>query len=339
LEITMRDDMSDPESSALLARYLSDECSEEERSQVEAWIDANPAQAAMMEQMTKAWQTREPTTPASDVEAMWQEIGRRRESGPDRVRTSKPGLRLLRYAAVLAVGLGLSYVLSQDSPAAPVLSSQEQMQTVSVAVGERSQVDLSDGTVVTLDAGSRLIYPLHFDSLTRRVRLEGEGYFRVSPDADRPFVVSVHQSRVEVLGTSFNVRAWDGRIHVAVVEGKVSLGVIEGEANSGVIIAAGQASSQSAGGLPLAPYAVDPARYLDWMRDEFAFQDAPLGEILYRLQRWHGVRFVLEDSSLATEHVTLNMRSRSLEEALDVVAALADLSWAREVNVVRLFTN
>lgn len=334
----MRDDMSDLEDSALLARYLSDECTEVERKQVEARIDEDPSHAAMMEQMANAWRTQERPIPVSDVDDMWQAFDRRRTSGSDRERTHKPVLRLLRYAAVLAVGLGLSYVLSQDSPAAPV-SSHEQMQTVAVAVGERSQVNLSDGTVVTLDAGSRLIYPLHFDALTRTVRLEGEGYFQVSPDLDRPFIVSVRQSQIQVLGTSFNVRAWENRIQVAVVEGEVSLGLLEGEAKNGVVIAAGQASSQPDGGLPEAPHVVDPARYLDWMRDEFAFQDAPLGEILHRLQRWHGVRFVVEDSSLRTEHVTLNMRSRSLDEVLDVVAALADLSWEREANVVRLSSN
>ena len=84
------------------------------------------------------------------------------------------------------------------------------------------------------------------------------------------------------------------------------------------------------------PRPVEVEAYLDWMRDELAFDDAPLGEIMHRMERWYDVRFVLEDSSVTRERVTVHIERRSLEDALEVISALTGLACEHDGDVVRL---
>jgi len=341
--------MSDATDSALLARYLSGECSAGERQQVEAWILGEPGRRRMMERMAAVWDTQEESRPPSDAGALWAEMARRAgitsaPESPRRVDKGKllflrpPARRLLRYAAVLVAAIGLPYLASRSYQAQLGAPETPVLMTTVAETGQRAGVTLSDGTVVTLDAGSSLTYPERFPGGARQVTLNGEAYFEVAVDLQRPFIVSAHHARVEVLGTRFNVRAWErtGRVQVAVVEGKVSLRSREADVRESVVVVAGQASQVPAGGSPAEsrPVAVDA--YLDWMRDALAFEEAPLGEVMHRLERWYGVRFALEDSSVARERVTVHLERRSLEDALEVIAALTGQACEREGDVVRL---
>lgn len=338
----MFDDLPESTDSVHFARYLSGEASDAERQQLEAWVEADPERGQMLAQLTSVWETSEKQSPAPDVGRMWQEVALR-AGIPSAPVSSSPawyrGQGLLRFAAVLAATVGLSFMLSESQNREAI--SQQTVESVTVALGERSRIDLSDGTQVTLDAGSTLTYPARFGASLRQVTLEGEGYFEVASDPLRPFVVRARNARIQVLGTRFDVRAWDRgeRVEVAVVEGKVSLDEARASDDTGVIIAAGQVGVLRDMGRPEAPRSVDTSRYLDWMRDEMAFDDTRLGEIVYRLERWHGVRFEFEEPAMAEERVALHVSSRSLDEVLEVIAALTGLSCDHEDGVVRLSTH
>ena len=92
-------------------------------------------------------------------------------------------------------------------------------------MGSRAQFSLSDGTTVTLNAGSRLKYDNRFGINDRVVQLEGEGYFKVAKDSKRPFTVKTSHLNVRALGTAFNVKAYsdDKTIETTLVEGSVKI--------------------------------------------------------------------------------------------------------------------
>ena len=95
--------------------------------------------------------------------------------------------------------------------------------TLIVPVGGEYAIVLADGTKVWLNAASRLRFPVAFTDSVRQVELEGEGYFRVSQNPEKPFVVKVAGADVRVLGTSFNVFAYNDHLITTLVEGKVAL--------------------------------------------------------------------------------------------------------------------
>ena len=92
-------------------------------------------------------------------------------------------------------------------------------------MGSRAQFTLSDGTAVTLNAGSKLKYDNRFGIKDRIVQLEGEGYFKVAKDTKRPFIVKTSHLNVMALGTAFNVKAYsdDKTIETTLVEGSVKI--------------------------------------------------------------------------------------------------------------------
>ncbi|WP_159517923.1 FecR family protein [Sunxiuqinia indica] len=105
------------------------------------------------------------------------------------------------------------------------VSSEESFNQVIVPFGKRSSILLSDGTVVNLNSGSRLVYPPVFDKKIREVFLEGEAYFEVSKDKTKPFIVRTDEFKVKVLGTKFAVQAFKKQreYNTLLVEGSVSL--------------------------------------------------------------------------------------------------------------------
>ena len=244
-----------------------------------------------------------------------------------------------RYAAVAALLIVSSqaYYWAQETAIFQFDRQTPEWVTLAVESGTHNALTLSDGTRIRLDSGSTLQYPETFSGDNRTVSLNGEGYFEVAYHAEKPFVIYANQAVVKVLGTQFNVRAWrsEQRIIVAVAEGKVSLGP-EGRGQEAVEIVMGQTSTLPENGPPSEPRSVDIEKHLGWMHHEAFFDSAPLHEILYQLERWYNVRFVLEDTSIAAEQLTLHIQAQSLDDVLELIAALTDLDYQRIDGSVRL---
>ena len=346
--------MKQPPDWPLLARYLSGECTQPECEQVERWLEAVPENRRSLALMRKVWSVADPEPAKSDVETLWRQIATRADI--EATAGSKPAsqswhtaaharkwptwtyadsYRLLRNAAMVFGVISLGYLLSQMTGLAHWPFARQE--TLTVGVGGRETLRLEDGTRVVLDAGSTLRYPSKFGEQTREIGLEGEGYFEVAHDASRPFVVHANYAEVRVLGTKFNVRAWqpDGKVSVAVSEGRVALQAADDSAHA-VVITRGQLSQLPVNGTPSPPESVDVDRYLGWMRNELYFDDAPLSQVLFQLQRWYEVEFVLADSSVAHERLNIHLQNQSLGEVLDLLTVLTDLQYERDGKTVRL---
>ena len=344
--------MSAPSDWTLLARYLSGECSAAEQAEVEAAIAADPEKQHLIVSMRTVWDAPDPQSGNSDTDRLWSEIAGKagiatasaatHNRGSERQHSWLPSLYTLRryaVAAVLLITCSLSYDAARD---ASFFQSQDQPTEwveMAVAKGARDERTLSDGTRIWLDAGSSLQYPAAFSGDERRVLLVGEAYFEVASSADKPFVVYANQAVIKVLGTKFNVRAWqlEERVSVAVVEGKVALGA-DPKTRHGVEIVKGQMSTLRQDGTPSAPRPADLERQLGWMQHKVSFDNVPLHEILYQLERWYEVQFVLDDNSLAAERLTIQIHAQPLNEVLELLAALTGLQYQQADGLVHLLT-
>lgn len=168
------------------------------------------------------------------IEAGWERLVRQTSIRSDENRTAgrtsdrTPLRRMartaLRYAAVALIALSAGFAMSRHV----VLHRAAGYNEVAAEAKNHSEVVLSDGTRVTLNASSRLRYPTSFDGSAREVWLDGEAYFDVSRDPRKPFVVHTERQRIRVLGTSFNVMAYDGDTFniVTLLSGAVQLDVL-----------------------------------------------------------------------------------------------------------------
>ncbi len=191
-----------------------------------------------------------------------------------------------------------------------------EMQTLTIPRGKSFKVVLADGTEVWLNAESRLYYPSQFTDSERVVYLEGEAYFNVSRDENRPFVVNVGDLRTYVLGTQFNVRSYAGNPkHITLVEGSVRVDKVS--TNEGVDLKPGQDVSLSSEG-DFVLKDVDTYGITQWKDGYFYFDNVPLSDIVKDIGRWYNVDISFVNPSISNYHLHFVAdRNAGLQHVLD----------------------
>ena len=181
--------------------------------------------------------------------------------------------------------------------------------------GGEYSLELSDGTSVWLNAESELSYPVRFKKDCREVEINGEAYFEVAKSVNRPFVVNANGMKIKVLGTSFNVRAYeDEERQTTLVEGCVEIAY----GNQRVKINPGQQVVLKKRNLEVRQVDVDV--YLGWKSGLFVFEDHLLGEVLRELERWYDVQIVIEDEKIEQLKFTSDFpRYENIGKVLDII--------------------
>jgi transmembrane sensor len=159
--------------------------------------------------------------------------------------------------------------------------------TLSVPRGGEYRLTLPDGSRVWLNAASSITYPSAFTGTTRNVQLDGEAYFEVTHDGDRPFTVSTGSTQVKVLGTEFNLMAYgdEGTVDATLVNGsiKVSKGI------KSKVIRPGEQVSLPDGSRELNIVHPDMEKVLAWKDGEFSFEGTDIKVIMRQIARWYDV--------------------------------------------------
>ena len=169
--------------------------------------------------------------------------------------------------------------------------------TLKVPLGGFYPLLLSDGTKVWLNAGSELKYPVEFNGNVRDVYLHGEAYFEVKKDKI-PFVVNLDDSRIEVLGTVFDVNAYkgDGNIFATLKSGSIAF--YSEKENARTIIKPGQQLKMNANTGQMSVKEVDADVYTSWTEGMFNFNEMTLDEIMKIIARWYQVDVVFKSEDI-----------------------------------------
>ena len=172
---------------------------------------------------------------------------------------------------------------------------EERLNVLEIPNGGEFQVTLADGTKVCLNAGTKLTYPIAFVGKERRVHLEGEGYFEVKRDENKPFIVEINGMEVKVLGTSFNLRSFaaDNRSTATLISGKIEVKT----SSRRVELSPNQQADLWVGENKLDVREVDAAVYSAWTKGRFVFRRERLETILDDVSRWYNVTVFYEQSS------------------------------------------
>lgn len=177
--------------------------------------------------------------------------------------------------------------------------------TLVVPRGGEYRITLADGTRVWLNAASSLRYPTKFDKNERRVVLKGEGYFEVAKDVARPFWVEAGNARVRVLGTKFNVSAYndDSKEKISLEEGSV---LVEHDDRAGdkAMLEPGYGAEIDQNKQGIWVHKVNLESVLSWKNAMFVFDDESLGSIMKKLSRWYNVDVKYEDGVDTRFHFT-----------------------------------
>lgn len=191
--------------------------------------------------------------------------------------------------------------------------------TLTIPNGKKFRIELSDGTLVHLNAGSSLRYPVNFLSDDpRQVFLSGEAYFDVAKSESNPFIVNIDELDVKVLGTQFNVSAYgeDEFIDVVLVEGTVGLRKKDQLQADVVKLSPGQKGSYKQVSESIIVNEVDTSLYISWMQGHLVFRDLTFNNILKKLERHYNIEIVNANVELGQEVFNARFDDVAIEEVL-----------------------
>ena len=166
--------------------------------------------------------------------------------------------------------------------------------------GGEFRVTLEDGTEVWLNAQSRLIYPETFSETERRVQVEGEAYFRVARNEEKPFLVETDGQLIRVLGTEFNVRSYaeDTAVQTTLVHGSIAMQPI-GAGEAQLLLTPGHQALFDKSAHDINVHSVDTEVVTSWKDGKFVFENQTLSQIMLTLSRWYDFDYEFLDEAAA----------------------------------------
>lgn len=293
-----------------LLKYFNNACPEDERREVEAWLQADHSNAEYY--LTLARSRYSASEPAYDKEkvkarlldevqyAMYSNSTSSIDAGKSIVDQNVQWMKVAAVVLVIILGGIGGYMLSGSTALG---DKQIVYKEHTVPAGEIDSLTLSDGTKVKLNAGTTLKYPERFGKGNRTVYLAGEAYFNVAHNKAKPFQVRTEEITTTVLGTAFNVTAYraDRQVRVAVAEGKVRISKNGSQANSSqdLTLTPSQSIQYDKRSRKLTKQEVKISNYISWKDGILVIDDKTLPETARILERWYGVKINLNSSELA----------------------------------------
>lgn len=308
----------------LITRVLAGEATSEERTKLDAWVK-DPVNAAYFERAKRAFAlaekqvASEKNIPSIDVNEEWRRFSARVGRQPDNVRELRPRTIWVRVAAaillIVAATFTINYFVSKPG------------ETRFETLAETQRIDLPDGSVVNLNRNSSLSFDNDFNTKDRVVRLSGEAFFDVSPNSQKPFIISSGEAQVQVVGTTFNVSAYerDSQLRVTVETGVVELSA--STSGEKVVLRPGDEGTFAKSDGSLSMRANPDVNYRSWSTRHIEFNETSLQEVVRTLNKTYGSNIIISGAVSPNCVVTVTFDQQSLEAVLRVLETTLNLTY------------
>ncbi|AOC95897.1 fec operon regulator FecR [Flavobacterium anhuiense] len=225
----------------------------------------------------------------------------------------------------------ITYVINPDADTSK--ENGNSFNTLSTPTGGQYNIVLADGTKVFLNAVSSIKYPTQFNRDQRVVELEGEAYFEVAKDKSKPFIVKSDKQTIEVLGTHFNVHAYNNEaaVKTTLLEGSVAVS----SKNQKAILKPGQQSNIS-DNAKIAIREVDTEAAIAWKNGRFKFDNADLKSVMKQLERWYGIKVEYRGDVSDVRFTGGTFRNKNLSEVLKVLE-LSNIKFKVEGKTITVY--
>lgn len=293
-------------------KYIKGETTPEEREKVVRWLDEDPEHIHQYRSLRKLY----------DI-SLWSPIEESQQE-EKQTRTLKPvWIEFLKVAAVILVtflGTKAFFDWKED----PV-----KMQTVIVPAGQRAELLLADGTKVWLNSRSKLKFPDRFQKDARNVELDGEGYFEVTHKEEAPFTVHTSRYDVKVLGTEFNVKAYNSKnqFEASLLKGSVEVSNM----NKSQVVRLRPDEQVISDGSQLIRSVILDKNYFRWKEGLLCLDDESIGGLIDKLELYYDVKIIVQQASLMKYHYSGKFRiSDGVEHVLKVLQLKHKFTYIEE---------
>ena len=327
----------------LIANYLTEGLDKNALDELKTWIAASAENQQYFICQREIWFSAVSREAASvyDKDKAFENFRNRVESQKEIQSTSRRGFSLSalwRYAAVVAIIIAVGCISYWQGE----VNVKDTFADISVEapLGSKTKLYLPDGTLVWLNAGSRMTYSQGFGVDNRKVELEGEGYFEVKRNEKIPFFVKTKDLQLQVLGTKFNFRDYpeDHEVVVSLLEGKVGLNNLLREEKEAVLSPDERAVLNKANGF-LTVESVTASNASQWTDGYLFFDEELLSDIAKELERSYNVKIHIANDSLKTFRFYGNFvrREQNIQEVLEALATTEKMQYKIEERNITIY--
>ena len=302
----------------LLNKYIAGDATPEEKEEVARWLDTDKKNMKEFLALRKLydisiWQ-QEQTPVAKDNLSL----------GNKRWTLRSASFELAKVAAIfiLAFTIVYSFLINEDNDSA-------KMQTIFVPPGQRAELTLTDGTKVWLNAKTTFTFPDKFTANNRRVTLDGEGYFDVTKNTEKPFIVNTERYDIKVMGTEFNVTAYSGS---SVFETSLLKGAVEvfSPAKDTKVSLEPHMRTYEENGI-LKKDTIEHENYFLWKEGLICFYDEPVDKMIKKLQLYYDVKIDVQNKTLLNNRYSGKFRTKDgVEHVLKVLQLNNKFSYEKD---------
>lgn len=317
----------------LLAKYLAKETDTHEADIIGEWVGASKNNQKVLEQSKLIFEgvSSLKNQKNVDVDAAWNKLNINTKIIDSQSVISIVKINwlnnFLKIAAVLVLLFGLWFVAAKQFivPKNDVLS----FKTGNVS----AEKILPDGTKISLNKNSSITYPATFEGENREINFEGEGFFEVHHDAAHPFIIHTQGTDVRVLGTSFNVTAYDTQVQVVVKSGKVRFS----KNNKEVILVKGQKGELLTNSGTIIKSEVEEDKlWNDTKKISFEFEKTSLAEVVEKLNQVYGKNIIFNNDKIKNCKLTASFQEEELDNIIHVIAETFNLKVDNQKNSIVL---
>lgn len=327
--------MTDQRFTELLGKQLAGEISPDESVELKSILADNEALRTEYKQLQNYFESE--TAEEENIDVVFDRI-KTQIQVPDesvlKVTKNKGYSVWLKIAAVVAIVLAGILVYNREA----IFFNKTDQLTLEQAQTRATEIKtivLPDGSTVKMNSGSSLKYPDHFTADTRDVYLSGEAFFDVKKDPEHPFIVHTEQLAVKVLGTAFDVKAYqnDAFTETTLIRGKVSISLKNNTAQTYILkpndkfTLAGSKASMS----QLTHFSgtgTDKVMETAWTNHELIYKNNRFDEIARLFERWYDVKITFKEADLKTVKFTGHVDKETIAEALNVLKLIENFNYS-----------
>lgn len=295
--------------------YLNENTTSGEQKEIEKWIEESSSNNKVFEEVSKLY-----TLTDLDVESFspsmddaWNKVSEKTFK-TEEAKIVKMNFNILfKVAAVLVLCTGLGYFFFTNTP---------KINQIATVNGQIQKVELADGTQVWINENTTFKFPEEFSDKEREVYLEGEAYFDVTKNPEKPFVIRSKNTFTQVLGTSFNLLATNQKSEVNVTSGKVALVNNNDNSNKAILVKGEKGILQD--GVVKKSEDFD-ANSMAWKTKQIVFESANVNEVAEVLKDYYNIEIEYAEN-ITDCLITSTFEDVSIEEIFEVLKVIAQIN-------------
>lgn len=304
--------------------HLSGLASEQEKASVEEWLQESEENQQYFQKVKRIWEVSLVTEKSfqPDAEKAWAKMQKTMDTTPELTVSRTNSLQSNKVKTITTVWRVAAAMLVLAIATIVFLPLLSDTTTVITKAGETKEIQLADGTTVWLNQNSEFTYPKAFSGTLRLVNLEGEAFFDVAKNPEKPFRIKTPNSTTEVLGTSFELsdRKANKTAEIVLVTGKVSFG----DSLGSVTLLPGKKAVLEKETSYIEVAENTDINFMAWKTNQLIFDSIPFEEVLIVMEEYFEVDFEVKNSDILKCPFTGTYKKPKLEQMIEVFELGAD---------------